>query len=387
MDSFSGVQARMADEQPALCGPLTGHVLGDHLAGIAAAEVLQQISEWLEKISTQSSCPLPQCLDTIDRLDRLSHHHQLRLQPQSLELQRLHRLDDSPLGQANFGCWQALGDAYGRCLGRAAASCDFDEQLPLLAVRQLHALGQQLEWRLLQYAPVEQRIWHDLGQCYQLAENAAATDQACQVHAGRHGLSTPRQELLSPLMLAVAAPGALTPKEIHIAARLASHFAHGFILQATPSPDCPFAFDLSAAAAPARLASNLPTSPSMRYFGLGTASEAWHAMLDQVKRQGRIPSGLGLAQGCDPAELLSTMEHLELHWSGMQHPRRGQRRTASVSLSVIPGLVQNARWLAQLRQPGKPAQAIPPIQAQSWQLTDVGEMASAPFCLTGFPTR
>jgi len=66
MDSFSGVQARMADEQPALCGPLTGHVLGDHLAGIAAAEVLQQISEWLEKISTQSSCPLPQCLDTID---------------------------------------------------------------------------------------------------------------------------------------------------------------------------------------------------------------------------------------------------------------------------------------------------------------------------------
>jgi hypothetical protein len=372
MTSFSGDQPSPAHGQPGLCGPLSTRELGDRLGCTDAPAALRQITRWLEEIAPRWDCPLPQCLDAIDQLDRLAHNHQLRLQPQGLDVQRMHRLGDSPLGQANFGYWKALGDAYGRCLRRYAAADSVDTRLPLVAGRQLRALGLQLEWALLLYAPVEERIWHDLGLCYRLLENSDATEQPCQVYAGRHGLSTPRQELLRPLLLAVAMPGALTPGQIHVAERLAAHFAHGGILQATPGPDCPFAFDLAAARAPARLASDRPALATQRFFGAGSVTAALQAMMAQVRQQGRIPAEVGLDHGYEPAEMLRTLEHLELHWSGRKRTRHSQRWTPRARLTVTPGLVQSARWLDHLRQPGRPAEAIPPIQAHSWNIADVG---------------
>jgi len=226
------------------------------LAGADPQAVLAQVSGWLRTLTTLDELSLAHRLEVIDLLDRLAKNHQFSLVPDYLQTARMRKLVESQLWQTSFGFWHALGDAYLDALERFQATPEVTAseraELPWVTGRILRVLGLQLKWTWLRYAPVPQRLWRDLGRTYQLAEGWGFAARRGALYPGKQGASSAQEELLRPLMLAMASPDALTPLQQHVAERVAAYLCGRFALHTTPGPGCGFAFDLSLHQPPSR---------------------------------------------------------------------------------------------------------------------------------------
>lgn len=377
MDPNTATQQLLAvpPEQHLLEGPVSTQSLKELLPASSSLAALEQLRQWLGELVALGNCPLEHCLDVIEQVDKLADLYQLRLVPQYLDTQRMRKIGESEIWQTTFAYWHQLGDAYRHCLLRFQAAPDelrdFRPHLPLVLTRLLHNLSRQHYWTLLRYAHLDGRIWHELGQSYLLAESWGLADRHAALHPGRAGESTPKQELLKTLMLAMAAPEALPPTQLYIAERVAARLGSQFALHATAGPGCTFCFDLSLHQPPRRAQGGAAavTAPLLRFFGAGTSALGLQKLLAAARQPEQLQRELGLHSELSPDDMLKTLQHLERHWADARPARRSEREHVMSRLTVLPGLLPALHWLGELQKSGAAETPINP-RAENWVVSD-----------------
>lgn len=351
--------------------PVSVRTLQEHLSGRSGPEVLAQLSEWLKALRRHDEVPLERWLEAIEQIDKLAELHQFRLVPQHLEAQRLRKLGESELWQATLDYWAQLDATCLQALERGA-SCGpgapgepgrvGPSALVPLLTRLMHNLARQHKSLLLNHQRIDERIWRDLGLGWRLGESLGLTDPA------------PRQEMLKLLMLAMAAPDALAPIQLHVAERLTACLAGHFAFNRRPGPSCGFCFDPDSQRPPTRRRSDAPSPAGQPpcCFGAGSALPALQGLAAQLRRRGGLPPQVALGGEFPPADILAAIRQLEQQWADVRPARRAAREAASTRLTVLPGLMPALGWLAQQQREGRLEPPRSP-RTEHWEAIDRSE--------------
>jgi len=202
----------------------------------------------------------------------------------------------------------------------------------------VHAIGQQLKWSLLRYSPIDMVHWADLGRLYAFAEQGGLETELVPLYKGAQAPSSPRNEVLQTLMLAVASTDSMRPEQIEIAERSVALFVEQYLIERTAAPACTHVFDLSMSEPPRRIGRTPPADQaSLRYFGAGSACDEMTRTLETMLAEGSLPRKLDVGAGHDPQAIAQVWRHLLQYWSSSPPERRSARRATNVPLRVVHG--------------------------------------------------
>lgn len=369
--------AEIIVEQEWFTGPQTKHPLADPLSakvlvsrhsGGDSVAVLTTITAWVRELMALPEVPLADRFAVLDRLDAHAKNHQINLVPEFLETARLRKLTEGVLWTTSFDFWTAIGDAYQACLDAyqvapqpSAELDEFNELLPVLVGRIIRSLTLQYKWAVLRHRRVDRKFWQDLGRTYLFAESREFAARRVAVYASRHGESSASTELLKILMLAVSGPDALTPIQQHIAERIIAHLGERFVLSVMPQAAGVFDFDLASGRPPSRNAQDQPTPLLVRHFGPGSANEGLDELTGYLRRTGTLPPYINFGQPVERTQISVVLSHLSRSWADTPVPRRGKRQDLAAELTIVPCLIESARWLTRMAQAGSIAAAAPAI--------------------------
>ncbi|HET6718547.1 MAG TPA: hypothetical protein VFH22_02800 [Rhodocyclaceae bacterium] len=357
-----------------LADPATAKVLLARHRGGDSVAVLTTITGWVRDLMALPDVALAERFAVLDQLDAHAKNHQINLVPEFLETARLRKLTESVLWTTCSDFWTTLGDAYQACLDAYQAAPrphpGLDYLLPLLVGRIIRSLTRQYKWAVLRHQRVERKFWQDLGRTYLFAESREFATRRVAVYASRHGESSARTELLKILMLAVSGPDALTPIQQHIAERIIAHLGERFVLSVMPQTAGIFDFDLASGLPPTRNSQDKPTPLLVRHFGPGAANEGLKELTGYLRRTGALPPFINFGQPVEWAQISAVLNHLSRNWAASPVPRQGKRQDLATELTIVPCLIDSARWLTRLMDGGDIAAAAP-AGAERWQACDV----------------
>lgn len=359
-----------------LAHPETAKVLIARQSGGDAATVLRRITDWIAELQAIPGLALADRFAVLDLLDQQAKNHQLSLVPEFLETARLRKLSEGELWTTSFAFWKAITDAYLHCLDSYQAATptevrEFDPQLPILVNRILRSLTLQFKWTSLRHDHVDAKLWSELGRTYLFAESRGFAATRIPVYPSRHGHSSAQEELLKVLMFAVSGPDALTPLHQHIAERIVAHFGDQFEITTEAGTAASFTFDLATGLPPSRGPDGKRANLLVRHFGPGRAIEGLEELKAHVERTGDLPLYINAGAALQRPMIESVLRHLSVSWANQITPRRAERRAATLEFHVLPGVIDNARWLEHLLDAGSLDAA--PDHATSWQISDTSE--------------
>ena len=317
-----------------------------------SVKALNDVTAWLDSINRAEGFRLDRRFELIDLLDQTARNHVRKVSEDYQSTQRLPKFQENTLWTAVFEFWKLLGDAYGRCVEQlwtdASAAREIRKELPVIVARALRALTLQMRWMLLRYSPVDVRVWGEIGRLYYFAENKKIATETIEIYPGAHGQGTVQQEFLKAMMLGVSANHGLNLVQQEIGARVVAHFGKMFTLQLQPGPGCSFFFDLSLREQPAHVQQGVKPNGTARCFGAGGTLAALNALIQEIRRRDRVPAELNLGVNFDSDLVLSTLQHLALHWSDEPPARRSERRRIAMRLTVVHGFQNLLRAIESL---------------------------------------
>ncbi|HYR05488.1 MAG TPA: hypothetical protein VEP71_02270, partial [Gallionella sp.] len=119
---------------------------------------------------------------------------------------------------------RALAEAYAVCLSgyQQAEKKPFDlrENLPVVCIRLLRAVAEQMKLEMMRYVEVEQSVWDLMYSCYNFAETNQIADSMVYAYPKQTIHTSPQRELLRALMLYVSSPDTLAPDQIEVSYRI-----------------------------------------------------------------------------------------------------------------------------------------------------------------------
>jgi hypothetical protein len=304
-----------------------------------AYRALEEIGFGLDALRSAAGIKPQRAFEIADQLDQAAKPHQRRLTQEYLGGVRLQRFQEQRIWNAVVELWRQLAATYEFCLGHtlpgASGSAVLKAQAPVIGARALRALGLELKWALLRYGPVDPTVWGRFGAIYAQAEAGSYAAKACAIYPGPHGESSVEREYLRALMLAISATDCLLPRKLELGERLVAHFAPQFVLQRQPTPGCHYCVDLQAAKPPARMVAQVNPSPSVRYFGPGSAGDGVQQLVDVIATTGALPSSLVLGAAYEPSLVSEVARHLARYWSATPPTRREERRRSVKRIHVV----------------------------------------------------
>jgi len=305
-------------------------------------KALEELAHWHESVGTAEGFRCDARIELLFMIDEAAQGRIRRVARDYLAGARASRFQENVLWTRAQGYWRECALAYGRAIdgvlqnakGAGAAA----PLLPLLVVRALRALGQQLKWLHLRYAPVEPSLWRVLNNIYAFAEARGIADAPVPAaYPGVPGASSPRQEFLRALVLSVSSPDSFTPVEVEWAERVISEFVSSIGFGAAPSPSLTHWTDLAQPMAPQRLAKTPPAVASVRYFG-GANAAAWlQTLIQRIEVSGHVPESLGLPPEADTRSVVELLRRLQLYWSPAAPERKHPRHAVKSRLSIVHG--------------------------------------------------
>lgn len=360
------------------------HPMGDirrarkAIAGLPAddaAAALEEITRLLDSLAQSEEFKLSHRLENLDLLDAASKVREHTLLQQYLATPRHKKSNEHRLWTDVYTFWRKLGEGYLQCLRHYEAAPGsaalFKNSLPVVIVRALRALNQQLKWILLRYGLVEARIWGDISRLYQFAETQGFAEEMIAAYPGADGSSTVRQEFLSALMLAASSTDSLHPLEQVLSASLVTHFSGMFVLAKKPGEGCTHRFDLSLPKAPARLLGGGTSSATALFFGAGPGLHELEQLKAHIAYTNNLPDGLELYGNPGNDITMSLLTHLERNWSGKTQARRFERRKVAARVTVVPGLTEIIRVLEFAHNDSLDFTHLQ--SAESWIVEDLSE--------------
>lgn len=301
---------------------------------------IEELTHWLDSVGAAEGFRPEVRLQILFMIDEAAQPRLRKLAKDYLAAERPSRFQENRLWGALHGYWRQSGLTFARAVdlfvqgvkGAEAAKAS----LPLLLVRALRCLAQQVKWMHMRYGPIDVSIWKVLNGVYAYAEIRQLALAKVTVYPGTPGESTPQLEFLKGAMFSASSPDSLLPAEADLAERLIAEFAPRFTLAPALAPEHAYWTDLAKAMAPARISRTPPIGPGLRCFGAGPTLAELNELIERVYTSGAVPSSTGLA-GSEPEMALEVLRHLAQVWSPQPPERKAQRHAVKSRLSVAHG--------------------------------------------------
>ncbi len=257
-------------------------------------KALAEISNWLTSVKDTPNFRPERRTSIIMLLDETAQPIQAALLREYLAMPHLQDFHGMYLWQGVHDYMKALAEAYTLCVQECQPNDKqtqaLRELLPVLYVRLLRTLAEQMKLELMRYIEVEAAVWSQLYALYAQAESRQMAEAMVHAYPGHVIHTSPQRELLRALVLFISSPATLAPNHIEVAFRIAARMVSFFDFRTEPAPDCPYFLDLATPAAPVHLdQQHIPlATPTLRYFGAQRAVPRLEDITQQ-NEQGLIP--------------------------------------------------------------------------------------------------
>jgi hypothetical protein len=299
---------------------------------------LEEITSWLDSLKDAPGFRPEARAEIIMLLDETIQPLYAVLLQLYLGAPHLQDFKGKHLWQSLHNTMKTLAEAYSVCVHEyqhaEKKSFDYKELIPVICVRLLRAVAEQMKLQLMHYVDIEQAVWDRLCSCYNFAETAQIADSMIFAYPKQAIHISPQRELLRALMLYESSPGTLAPDQIEVSFRIAARMVGFFDFKNAPDPDCAYCFDLAKPNAPRRVDANIQTTPMMRFFG---AIKAVPKVTDIIAHHehGLIEKEQRFGSEFTPAGKLTVLKHLQLYWGNDQPHRHQERRGINTAIDVV----------------------------------------------------
>ncbi len=324
---------------------------------------LGEVSRWLRSVGESPDFKPRVRQEVIGLLDEAGRLPEQALLAGYFKDPRLRNVRGRLVWSAIYEYWSALADAYLRCALEDMPQYAVGEagrvQLGALAARALRARASQLRIALLHYEPVPAALWSGLYTLLARCELAGILGAAVRAYPDEHSHTTPLQELMSALLVAVAAPERLPPEEIEAAFRIARRFSGAGRLEAAPFEGATHVLRLDGGAPPVRLAPAAARDPQQRYFGAGEALARLERMIGHHELS-MLDEDERIAKEYSPGQKVTVLRQFISYWG--PHPPQSERNLIRLEggLAVVHGFdavchyVPHATAAVAAQKGGKP---------------------------------
>lgn len=304
-----------------------------------AGKALDELAGWLTSVKEAKGFRPEMRTAIIMLLDEAGRPFHARLLQQYLEAPHLQDFQGLQLWRTMLAYTKALGEAYAVCVEgyrhTEKPSWDFRENMPVVCVRWLQAVTEQMKLALMRYVDIEPAVWEQLCRCYHFAESSQF-DTMVYAYPGQVIHTSPQRELLRALMLYQASPGTLAPDQIEVSSRITGRLVSFFDFKTERDPDCRLFIDLDHPAPPGVAAGDLQTTPGMRFFGARKAVPRIKVIIEQNEGN-LIQKEQRFGNEFTPAGKLTVLKHLQAYWGGEQPHRHQERRGIATTIEVAHG--------------------------------------------------
>ena len=303
-------------------------------------KLLEELSFWLDRTRSSEELKPQRVFEIVDQLDAAGKADQRKLAQEYLSTgNRRSRFQEQRIWSTQVEFWRQLGAAYEFCLDKTLPGVSGAGALKphahTIVCRAIRALTLELKWLLIRYGPIDPTLWGRLGALYARAEQGGFALKPCTVYPGPGGESTVQREYLKALMLSMSATDCLLPRQLEIAERIVAQFSEYFVLQNQLAKGCHYHVDLAVARAPARLVAKVGATPTVRYFGPGTASDVAQKVITVIASTGAYPSDLNLGGNYEPSLVSEVLHHLARYWAPIPPTRADERRRSVSRIHVV----------------------------------------------------
>ena len=303
-------------------------------------KALDEITSWLTSVKDTSGFRPEHRIGVIMLLDETGQPFHAELLRQYMAAPHLQDFQGLHLWQGMHGFAKALAEAYAVYIHEyrqiEKQPLKLKEQMPVICVRLLRAVAEQMKLELMRYLDVEQAVWDQLYTHYSFAEANQFADTMAHAYPGHVIHTSPKRELLRALILHLSSPETLAPNQIEVSYRISARMVSIFDFKEMPDLDCPYFLDLSKPCAPSHVDENLQATTAMRFFGAVRAVPKMEEITHQNER-GVIEDERRFGNEFTPDGKLTVLKHLQRYW-GKEHPHRHQERKGiSTAIEVVHG--------------------------------------------------
>lgn len=307
----------------------------------APVKALAEITGWLVSVRDTPNYRPGLRLNLIMLLDETAQPLQAELLHDYLAAPHLQDFHGMYLWQAVHDFIRALADAYALCVQECQPPDKQTEAvrelLPVLYVRLLRTLAEQLKLELMRYIEVQATLWRQLYAIYAQAETQQLGETMVHAYPGHALHTSPQRELLRALALFISSPATLAANQIEVAFRIAARMVSFFDFKDQPAPDCPYYLDLGTAAAPVHLdQQHMPRAATARYFGVLRAVPRL-AEITRQNEQGLLQEEQRFGNEFSPDGKLTVLKHLQVYWGAELPHRHQERKNIQAAIDVVHG--------------------------------------------------
>lgn len=301
-------------------------------------QAVEELTHWHESLVTAEGFRPERRFELVAQIDEAAQPRLRKLTREYLSARSPSRFQEAKLWARLHDYYRLAAEAYVGCADAAFNGWDPAKGvLPLLLVRALRSLAQQLKWQQVRYGPIDAAVWGRLNRIYGFAEQRGLSEASAPVYPGTAGDSTARREFLRAALFSCSSPDCLLAPESGLAERLIAELAPQFALASAPARELPYWTDLALAMAPQRATKPPPATPGLRCFGPGAAAGTLDGFIERIDATGEVPKGLNLGATHAPAMVLDVMQHLAAVWSPEPPERKHLRHSVKSRLTVAHG--------------------------------------------------
>jgi hypothetical protein len=196
-------------------------------------KALDEITSWLTSVKDTPGFRPERRTGIIMLLDETGQPFHAELLRQYLAAPHLQDFQGMRLWQGAHGFMRALAEAYAVCVHEYQQAekkpLAIKGQMPVICVRLLRAVAEQMKLELMRYLEVEQTVWDQLYMHYNFAEANQFADVMVHAYPSHVIHTNPQRELLRAVILYVSSPGTLAPDQIEVSYRISARLASLFI--------------------------------------------------------------------------------------------------------------------------------------------------------------
>ncbi len=283
----------------------------------------------------------PERLEILMLLATKSQDLQATLAFQYLRNPRMSRVIESQLWHAIYNLnWEIVRACHSFTVNfsRNPSRSRLEPFIPLATLCALRGFRQLIKWRFIRYQQPSEKMWLRLHHLYLFAENEGFHQKKLSLHANEPSTSQCEREYLHALMLDLANPGSLYPRQIDLIDRWLESWLDRMPLSHTlDAEQHVFAAHLHEDRG-ARRIRKTGGEADARYWStleLLAKLKTLHARL----KEGEAPARVGLTEDARVAESVELLELLERQWAPLsqREQRRRPRHAVKRVVEVVHG--------------------------------------------------
>jgi hypothetical protein len=316
-----------------------------------AFKTLEEITSWLDSVKDAPGFRPEVRAEIIMLLDETGQPLYSELLHLYLGAPHLQDFKGMHLWQGLHGFMKTLAEAYSVCVHEyqqaEKKSFEYKELMPVICVRLLRAVAEQMKLELMHYVDIEQSVWDRLCSCYNFSEANQFAENMVFAYPKQVIHISPQRELLRAMMFYESSPGTLAPDQIEVSFRIAGRMVGFFDFKDAPDPDCAYCFDLAKPEAPRRVDGDIRITPTLRFFG---AVKAVLKVTDIIAQHehGLIQNEQRFGSEFTPAGKLTVLKHLQLYWGKGQPHRHQERRGTNTAIDLVHSFRTISKLVARM---------------------------------------